>query len=289
MAERLKTFIVVTTLALVVWLFAESESLGEADMIARIEVYVAEQDREELRVVTRDFDGRVTLSIRGAKSSIEAARALLENPIRLQPGMVGIPESNGDHDVRLLEALLAYAPLRASGVTLEAVRPSTLPISIDRLQLIELPIRADISGVRADGDVIVTPPIAEVRVPVSVAAGLEGESAIARFIAEGGAGPAGPRRETVTLELPESLLGAPGVVLLTKRATLEFTVSGTLENLQIPSVPVQVMLPPIEMEDWRVVIDEADQFLSVELRGPRDLIAELERSNQRVVAVVSLS
>lgn len=291
MISRIRTATVLLILALVIWLFAESESLGDAEQTVRVEFGVSAEDRERLLVRTADFDGRLQVSFRGAQSSIQRARAALESNLRLEPGMPGIPDSDGRHTLRLIDVLREQPFMRATGVTIELVQPQQIIIEVEELIQRSFPIAPLLPGMEVEGEVSITPATAQVRLPRSVADAVPQETAvIARVTPAGGRSlPPGPHTMNIRLALPDELANTRGVTLLTRSATLEFTVRSTLQTESFSSVPVQVLLPPIEMSDWRVILDEADQFVRVDISGPSELIERLRSGQLRLLAAFSLS
>ncbi|HBS28951.1 MAG TPA: hypothetical protein DEB06_05770 [Phycisphaerales bacterium] len=96
------------------------------------------------------------------------------------------------------------------------------------------------------------------------------------------------RLQDVPLELPEALLGADST-LLDRGAAVEFTIRNRNATRDLTLVPVQVVLPPIETERWRVRVDEEDEFVTVSLAGPADALDAIASGTDRAVAVLALS
>ena len=292
MISRIRTGLILLMLAFVIWLFAESESLGDAEQAVRVEFGVGSEDRDRLLVRTPDFDGRLQVSFRGAQASIQRARAAMESILRLEPGMPGIPDTDGRHTLRLIDVLREQPFMRTTGVTIELVQPQQITIEVEELVQRDFPIVPLLPGIEVEGEVSITPATAQVRLPRSAAAAISQETAVIARVtpAAGRTLPPGPHTMgNIALALPDELANARGVTLLTRRATLEFTVRSTLQTETFSSVPVQVLLPPIEMSDWRVILDESDQFVRVEISGPSELIERLRSGQLRLLAAFSLS
>ncbi len=289
MADRLKTFGIVSLLAVVVWLFAEAESLGEAEVSARIEFPPASASR--FLITSEPRSPSVRLSLRGGKAALQRAASALESPVRLEPGRGGIPEVPGTHTVDLLEALRASAPLADARVTLEWVRPNTITVVLAPLETRPLEIQADLPGIQIEGPVEMTPRVAEVRAPVGVFEEFGRAFVNATLAGEAQSLPPGRHTVTARLELPPALQGRPGVSLRTERAELSFTVVSTLVTETLPAVPVQVLLAPTEASEWRVSISPQDQILSVEMTGPRQIMSGLASTEGKmsIVGVLALS
>lgn len=289
MAERIKTVAIVTILAIVVWLFAEAESLGEAEVSARIEF--PSPGSTGLLIRTEARNPTVRIGLRGGKAALQRASSVFEAPIRLEPGR-GIPDSDGRHAVDLADALRRSQTLADMRVTIEFVRPPTLEVTIEALETVALDIVPELPDVQTEGPIATTPAKAEVRAPRSVAEALDATFALARPSPDQLAGllTPGPHNLVVPVHLPPGLQGQPGVTLLTERTRLEFTVVSTLVTEPFPSVPVQVLVAPTEANEWIIDVEAQDQILSVDLTAPRAIMSEI-RSGARVslVGVLTLS
>ncbi|GAB4546159.1 MAG: hypothetical protein Tsb0013_04740 [Phycisphaerales bacterium] len=289
MHKQILPVAMITVLTLVVWLFAEAESLTQVQTSARLR-FADFGDPAELLATAEDFDENITITLRGSRGAIQRARTVLDNAIILRPGDSGVPDADGLHLVSLRQALQAYAPLAQTGVVIEGVRPQRVEVRVDELVEIELPIRPDLTGIVTQGDTSVNPQRARLRAPRRDAATLEGASIIARV--DPGAvndSTAGPRTESVTLRLPASIADAPNVTLLTDRATVAFTLRSTIRTDTFPSVPVQVLLTPQSARTWAVEIDERQQLIPVSLTGPGERLEQILSGNARLVAVLALS
>lgn len=290
MAERIKTFLIVTSLAIVVWLFAEAESLGESEVSARIEFPPA--NSTSLLIRSEPRNPTVRIGLRGGKAALQRAASVLEAPIRLEPGR-GLPDTDGRHIIDLTDALRHTQAFAETRVTIEFVRPPTLEVTIESLETISLDIQPDLPELQTDGPIVITPPKAQVRLPHSLADQIDKETtAKARPASDQITGllAPGPHTILVPVQLPVGLQGQPGVTLLTERTRLEFTVVSTLVTETFPSVPVQVLVAPTEANEWSIDVSDKDQILSVDVTGPRAVMSELKSgSGVNLVAVLTLS
>ncbi len=292
MREKLTTFLIVTLVTLTVWLFAEAESLGHESLPASVAVVAADASR--LVTPATGWDGRVTLDVSGSRRGIERARDLFLQPLKLTlPKGVG----EGDVTVELYEALQSHEVIARSGITIDSVRPLRAVVHVQELVTRQAAIVPELLGVQIDGQVAMNPETAELRLPRTLAdrlAGPEGEGlkVVARIPDSQRAALAtpGPKAVQAALALPESLGGGrdPAIELLTKGASLAFTVRNTLTTVQL-SFPVQVLTLPVEWGDWAVEIRAADQRLSAELSGPSDALDKLRTPEARPLAVLALS
>lgn len=293
MGERLKSFAVVTVLTLIVWLFAESESLTEDELPARVDVAVGEVNRDKLLARAVDFDGRINIELRGPQAAINRAAQLMQTPIRLQPGgpRGGIPATDGVHVIRMLDFIKSWPELASTGVWIDYVRPSEIKVEVQELKVVQLDPVAQFTGIAVDGEVRFVPAEVSVRMPSALANASDLATTIQIPIAPNGEsarlGP-GPQTVSASVQLPESLKGKPGVTLMTPQIVASFTVVDTNITERFTSVPVQVLLPPVEFDDWTITVVPEDAILQVDVRGPRATIESLRAGRSRIVGVVSL-
>lgn len=293
MREQITTVVVVTLLTLIVWLFAEIASLGEDRLNGRLSF----AGTDTLLVTTPDFDGDITLDVRGSRGAIDRARNELDSTVRLAVGAPGVPDVAGDHTVRLLDAVAAFPAVAQSGVLIESVRPQRVQLRIDELVDTELPVTAAVDpGVEAT-DVTLTPPTLPLRLPRSVLVRLEqannalpkAAQAIVPLNAVENPTESGPREVAVDAVLPQWLARTPGVELRAKRVRVSFQLTDTREQRTFRSVPVQVLLTPEEAQRWDVEIAADSRLLAVTITGPSETLERLESGELRLIAALALS
>jgi hypothetical protein len=291
--ERLKSFGIVSILAIIVWLFAESESLTEAEVPSRVDIAVGEVNRDKLLVRPVDFpEGRVTIEMRGSQAALNRASQLLQTPIRLTAGAPrGIPAIAGTHAVRTLDFVKAWPELAATGVTVDYVTPPQIRVEVQELRIVTLTPTAQTTGIAIDGEVRFSPAEVSVRMPSTLAdAPTRPVSVIIPITPTDQTQRLGPGAQELTLpvQLPEGLRGLPGVALISPEIKARFTVVDTNITERFTAVPVHVLAPPIELRDWIVEIAPEDAILQVDVRGPRAAIDQLKSNRLSLVAVVSL-
>ena len=279
----------ISVLTLVVWLFAEAESLTQVQTTARLR-FANFGEPAELLAEPQNFDEILSVTLRGSRGAIQRARTMLDNAIVLRPGDTGVPDVDGVHVVSVRQALDAFEPLTRTGVVIESVRPRTIEVRVDEIVEIEIPVTPDLSGIVTQGEVTVTPDRARLRAPKRFTAAADRVSLPARVDPDTiDDTTTGPRTETVPLKLPGFLEEEPGVSLLTERVTVAFTLRSTIEPRTFASVPVQVLLTTQSARRGEIVIDDRQQLIPVTLVGPAERLAQIGGTNARLVAVLALS
>lgn len=302
MLRHARTFAVVTLFAVVLWIFAESESLGEysGPTLVRFASDPAGGDGSEgaggsgARLIVPDqaFDGTINIVISGSKSAIARFEAEMRRGILLKPGMSGIPTVDGRHTVNLLRALQDYTPLSRTGVRIAAVTPQIVDVQVIELVEVQAPVEPVLTGIEVVGEVRVTPDRVLLRGPKSALS--EGRDLIrvtarldemqARRLPT-----SGPVKEEVTLIPPAGLSALPGFSMDRGTVTVEFTIRGRSASETLRSIPVQCVLPPVEIGRWNVEVLSEDRFLTADVTGSIEAIERLKAGTEAVIALVSLS
>lgn len=292
MINKARTFGLVTLLAVAIWLFAEAESLGEYQGSARVQFVVGAQADRLVR--PEGFAGSVEIEIRGSRAAIGRARDILGSGLRLSPQDSGLASATGRQTVDLLRVLQQHSPLTDTGVQIDSVRPQSVDVLVTVLEERTLPVAAAMPTVEVVGQVRVAPENARVRMPASLqpAPGAEPFRVLARPTPEmvrrlPSSGAA--RLADVPLELPDGLMREADITLIDRAATLEFTIRNRNAVKELTLVPVQVVVPPIELQRWRVIVNPEDQFVTVTLTGVADALETIGTATERPVAVLSLS
>lgn len=295
----IRTLIVVTVLAMLAWVLAESQTLRTESVTVRVSFDDGRADQAALGPVVRvepgqGWEGSAEVHLAGSAALIDQLLDELRGGVRLTVGreLSGEP---GTRAVDLREALRRAEPIRDSGVTVDSVEPASVSVEVDQLEAVEAPVQVRVP----DGAALAGPPRAvpeTVRVvgPAS-ALGRVGEGAAAiATLTDADLAPLVPGRdETVTgarVTVPEALAGQWGVQLQPPRVDVVVQVRSKSATLTIPRLPVQIMLAPSELGRWTIAVEPADQDLTdLTLTGPQEQIDRVRRGEIRPTAVVALS
>jgi len=270
--NRLRTALVVTVVTVLIWVFAEGESLRTASVASRIQIVPPAGMALEI-VDPPSFTG-ATLTLRGSTAGIDSVRSALDDPVVLDRGH-GIPDAAGEHVIDLTEVLRDAKPLADSGVSIVEADPATLRIRLVALEQLTLPVRLEIEG-ELVGAPSVSPTSAIVMAPVDAARTLpQGGSVTARVSADQLRGmPRGVERtiQGVRLHLPGQLEGVWGVKGPDpETVSVTMTLRDTTSSAVLPQLPVQIVLAISEVGRWHISLD--DPFIAdVTIRGPSDLV-----------------
>jgi hypothetical protein len=295
MWTHVRTFLLVSLITVMIWVFAEAESLSKKSVRADV---VFETDSETGRFV-QVLDGqgwrdRVEIAVEGSTAAVNDLEADLRRGIRLRVGNAGIPPETGENLLEFNQILRALAEFTQRGVTVVKVDPPTLKVVVDELIAVEMKVEADVPGGVLEGVAAVKPERAKVWIPRGANASLMPESTVkARVSAESLAKLIPGRLETVTgvtLDPPGILAGMARVRVEPAKGEVSLTLKSRNETHTIPSVPVHVRLAAGELERWDITVAEENRFIrDVRVTGPGELIDRIRRNEIRLTATLALS
>lgn len=291
MLSKLRTFVIVSALAVALWLFAEGESLGEFSGLTSVR-FVSNLEQGRLIIASESFEGTVSVKLLGSRAAIARAEGVLARGVRLEPGMPGVPATEGTFAVNISQALEFYPDLASTGVRLSDVTPQTVEVEVTELVTLEVEIEPLLGELEVVGAVRTNPERARLRLARSAVASLGPDPKIsARVAAEQlrEIAPGVPARVEARLEVPAGLPSSARAEVLPATAFLEFLVRTASATEVFRSVPVQVLLPPIEVGDWSIEINESDRFLSTEVTGAPEQIERLRTKADALIALLPLS
>lgn len=281
--QKIETFIVVTVITALVWLYAEGRN---------VTIYTNEP--VPVRFVSGDGEGltispegpqRVLISFEGSTAMKQALDALTkQGPIDLP--VVEQPDAPTAVQNLIMKDVLNESVLRELGIQVTATDPAVIPVTVRRLVSVDMPIEAQVTAAGLAGRPTVEPARMAVRVPASLASVAEELALIAPVTDADLTGiPANtPRTITVRLELPEPLQGQP-VELPQRNAAVTLTISKQTDSITLTSVPIHINAPPLLLEQYRIELPEDTVVLrDVKLTGPADAITEIRENNFRVWA-----
>lgn len=298
---KIQTVILVTFLAILIWLLAESRMVQTRMVELQIVLVGNTQDPQHSYVV-RPMPGELVVSsvdveLEGSLASLDQASRELRGRVQLVVGD-HIPARPGPHDLDLRSILRDFSPLRTHGVNVRSLSADLVKVQVDELVSIELPIRVDLPpGVALDGPVRAIPQTVTITGPASEIMALEGREVYASPTP--GLIPAltPGRLETipsVAVTLPFSINASldPGwePVFSPSRVDIRLTIRSLTQTTTIDRLPIQILLAPGEVGRWNVAINPgSEDLVSIQISGPTEALAAINDGSITPSAVLSLS
>ena len=288
--EHTTNYVVVTLITLMIWMWASSGTSKTETFRNQISLI---SPSSSTMIVQQENPGPITLVLRGPGRSITRMRSILDNR-KVEAGSMGVPASNGAHQVDLRTVYQNLIDQSGESATVVNVSPKTIDIDVTILTEITLPIIPVIpDDIITDGKTEVIPSEATVRLPESMVQTMSQESINADIDVRELDGIDRGRRRIIKakLDIPEEFAFASELItIIPAEAEVRIAVLNNSDETVIPSVPVQIALPPIELDRYDVTIAEGDEFLQeVTLRGPSEAIAKIINGEERVVAFIHLT
>lgn len=294
MVERIKTILLVSVITVLVWVFAEAESLQRRDLRFSLQ-FLSDAPNERAVQPEESFRGTITISFSGSASTFATVEELSRaGPLSLTIGSPGVPASPGEHVVSLRDALRSDQTLRKLGLTIDRVEPPTVTIHVESMEVRTARVVADVGDSDLDGVPEVKPATVKVYLPTDIAGAVGSTPEVFATLRQDDIGRllAG-RRETVSgvrLELPIALKNKRSVRIEPPTASVTLTVRNRQASTELTGVPVQVRMAPGELALWDVSIPEQDRFIpKVTVSGPAELVDRVKRGEIKIVASVNLS
>lgn len=294
MWQNVQTYILVTIITVLVWLYAESSTLQTDTIHPTIEF--VEPTGQELLIEPKRPREQISVEIQGPTSQLQELDRLLNlGPIRL-PLLEGPEPSQA---VDLYEELSAYLAEDTPGIRVIAVEPATVvKVRVERYDTKMLPIALDTGGhLVTKAPPRFKPDQAAVKAPVTWLAGLDDDATLIAQL--------GPNeltllvkdeemRVTVKLTPPAALAARDSsrITITPENVDITITITEKTETCPLKPIPIFVRKPMSADRDYAVIRVDADQgeFLSgIEVKGPAESIAQIKDGDLKVWAELRLT
>jgi hypothetical protein len=281
--ERVETWVVVTVIAVLIWLYAEGANVQQLSrQPVQISFKVPPGQEDEFAVLPIE-PTQANVSFEGASSQVQRFQRLANKPFEvvIEPGAEDFIER-----VVVLQDALNQAGLGELGVTVTEVDPPTQSVTVKRLVTVPLRVQVETGNYRFSSNPPPTPTPAEVdvTVPADLARSLRGGYVAAR-LDEVVPGELTPNTEQVQRDVP---LEFPASVRLDDRyhsvshrtVQVNYTTEDLDETFVIKRVPIFVNLPVGVQRQYAIRPTDEQNFLTdVEVRGPSDTIAKIRQGD----------
>lgn len=291
MTYRFRTALLVGFVTILIWVYAEAESLSQSQQEVQIR-FVSSAPDVVVRPLGDEWRGVVRVRVEGAAAALARTPRVLELPL----GAPWVPADEGEHTIDLRAALRASEAMQDAGVTLLDVDPATTVVRVRELSTMDdVEVRVDLGGVELAGPAAVTPRTATVTAGKNALDQLRalgaGEHVIARISPDEIEGlPEGqPVRISARLSLPPGVDSA-GSRISPAEAEVTLTLRSRTESARVDASPVHLLMLPGESSRYSVTLDVDDVFVrDVTVTGPAIAIERIRSGEMQIVAVLRLS
>jgi hypothetical protein len=285
----IKTYALVSIVSVLIWVWAEAESLSTVPVSPRVELVTSGTD-VTARVLDASWNGTVRMRLRGSSASVSQAQSRLATAVTFKPGIGGIPATPGEHVVGMVDALRNHPELARLGVNFIDVEPAIIRIKIDALASRTIPLQPVLPGVDLAGEAKVSPEQVTIRVregeleslpAVLTASATPDQDTLSALVGDG------PHTVAARITIPSLPSWIGPVTVEPARAQVTFTRRGQAVTVTVAEAAVWVVLPPDQAGAW-IVTPEARSVANVRITGRRELLDQLRASPDGVRAYVVL-
>lgn len=286
--EKVETWIVVTVIAVLVWLYAEATVLQTKTGLS-VQVLLKEPTAG-FAIAPDSTTVRVTF--RASSGQIQQFNDTTSLPLIVEIDPTGIVDQT-ERTIILDEALIR-AGLGEIGITDLEVEPATLNVSIQPLETIELPVVVDAGNIALNGEPLSEPDRISITAPLSMIEQLRGQS-IKADLTEAAAAGDGTNREKVANNVPltfpgELDLASPWVKTQTRSVRINYTLANNTATTSVGRVPLYINLPVDVQLRYTVRAQDQTNFLrDVELQGPAEIIDRIRAGDPDLTVRAELS
>jgi YbbR domain-containing protein len=299
MWNHVKNILLVTLVTVIIWVFAESESLRTVQ-IPPVDISILPVPNADYTVDVAESAAvhgnvvRVDLSLEGPAAALDTVQALLRQPIVVNPGE-GFSSEKGAHSVSLQDVLRAKLNLAGRGVSIKSVSPESVNVTIDKL--VKKTVKIDVEfppGTELDGPAELKSSTASITLAESDSSKINDNTSVIARIDSAAMSRLNPgRKETITgvrLYAPPELAQVARLKIDPASVDVSLTLRTKTATIKVPSVPVHIRIAPGELSKWDIDIPEQDRFLTdVTVSGPSDAVKQVQDKSLLLVATVPLS
>lgn len=278
---RFRTAILVTLFTALIWLVAEGQSVQSRVLEVAVRLEAASEDLA-VTVTQPGWTGLIELDVTGSNAALDTLDEAVRTGIRLQTG-VEFSADPGARSIQLLDALRQASDLRDTGVTLNRAEPPVIPVLIERLTSVELPIRVEAPEGSFAEPPLVEPATVTMLLTEEDARRLSEESeALVALTADRLRGlPRGQaqRLRSLPVTRPVEVRGRSLVTLDPASVDVTVTLRDLTRVVVIERVPVSIRSSSAVYNEFDVEL--LDPFLAdVTVRGPGDTIDRLPTDDE---------
>jgi hypothetical protein len=284
--EKLETWIFVTIITVLVWVYAENENVKQHELEVSLRP-VAEGGKAVL--IAPPEPRTVRMSIRCSQSQLQQLRTFARTPFDVP--LTADPE-NPTQVIDVKTLLAGVEPFSDLGVNILDTDPARISYSVEALQTVGVEIRVVApEGVQLAPGVSAEPTRAEVRLTQRYASLLATQKLEARLDMENLADYEEnvPHSLDVPLSLPSSV-PALRATIIPSTARVTFTIRKQTDTYMIDRVPVNLVVSPVLMQQFDVSVPPDQIFVrDVKVTGPSDMIRRIREGDVKVIAELRLS
>lgn len=303
---KIQTYAIVTLVAVLIWLYSESENVKLQKTLRFTVKFVAPPGQQllilpldKLQAIAPTSNQQIDLTVRCATSQYAQLQRLQMTPIELTV------TEDPDNPTRIVDLrdMLRDSPLGDLGATFQTIEPRRVPLRVERIEPVTMPVRVVVGeGIQLASSPMAEPAESVVSLPASVAQHRTDLTLEARLEREAAnrLDPNVPRAMVVPLVLSSTdtlpkdlrqLLRQTTTEIAPAATTVTVTIRKQTNHLSLTSLPILLTGPWSELQRFSIEIEGGQRVLPVEVRisGPSDVIDRVEKGQLKVWAELRLT
>ena len=289
MIEKLEIYLIVTAITVLIWLYAEGENVKEYPS-EQIKVIFVAPSGDELFIQPHE-EQRITTVIECATSQYSTLQRLMNERRRIE---IEVKYRKDERtQVIDLQQEIQNSIVGALGVTVKKTVPATLPIIVERFDVVTLSAKVVSSKFKLS-EASCDPEKVEVKVPQHLAETIRGiivHADVDAAIQELGKLEDGRSyQRSIAFSLPPEYVNAD-LAITPATANVRFAISNLPAKTSISNVPIYTRLPIGEMNNYKILTDNGLRFVPgpVQLSGPGEVIDMLNSRKVPITAELRLT
>ena len=279
--EKVETWLVVTVISILVWLYAEATVLKQESRQIQVQ-FVEPTGNYAIDPVAAQS---VRVDFKASSGQIQQFTQATGRPL--------IIEIEPDTSVDIKELFinlnneLMTAGLGELGITDLKADPEIQPVRLRRLESVELPIKVDAAALKLVGSSPTTvPDTVTITAPADIIQSLDNQN-VEAMLSEMTLNLEDPTREAVAnnvpLQFPEAVkLSDPWITADTRTVRVNYTPANNTAKTRRERIPLFINLPVDQQANYIVQPTDGRLFLrDVTLVGPADIIRAVEADDSR--------
>ncbi len=282
--SQLPTYLIVTVVAVLIWLWAAGETRETGERTFQVQ-FTTQFPADHIVIPNKTT---ISVEIEGSRSALRSA------PAMGSPIVLTLDAGPGDYSLDLVQRLNDHPDLRDARVSVISTDPPSQDVTIDKLISARVRVEdPDLGRLQTEGGILIDPPQVTVRLPQRLQGRLGAGVSVKALVDPAQLGrlnPGEPAQLTARIELPESLATQASVMVTPTVVTVSFTVRSNMREVTLPTIPVHIMGPWKDHEEYIVEVAEADRFLeNVTITADAALIDRIAAGDVKVFALVHIS
>lgn len=288
--QKVETFLIVTLIALLVWLYADAQTVKKFTRVP-VQIKLVPPPNEQLAIDPITVR-RVGVTFR-ASSSQKMQFDRLSSPLEVYIDA----SANGGSPTRTMDvaALLQHSELGELGISIEETDPPDMQVRVESLEEVELPVETFQGDLGLTDVVPGDPPRVRVMMPQSLVEPARSAHVVADLtqVDLEGLEEGVPQTRTVTLTLSPALKEQADPFSLAhtsiEPAQIEvtFTIRNQQKTIKVDLIPIELSALPTLWRHFQLNVSDDQLVLSgVELTGPSDEIDKIESGETKVRAYI---